>query len=749
MYRARLSGRRLATAVLALATVTAVTGTLVTAPAAFAAPVAAPLAAPLAVNDTAAVTIHASDEVVSAGTTGFLTSRPAWDGAGGRTFAWTYFADGTTVPLPGDRAFATGSDIAITGAGTTYTLRDMTKPGSSPTSIDLAAALGPDAVLVGAVGSVLFATKPDTHGRLDLYRVTAADGAVHQRKISYGTRNTGYKIVGSGGGEVLILGSADDGGTTAYFSTTYRLSGGGTDDRYEDTEPVDRWTAASTGGITPTHLAWTERRIDPNGASSKTEAVVHDRANHTSTRHDLGWTARVAVAGVIDDWFLYGLPDGINGSRDPLNALAARSVKGTATVKLLDHSTSHATAPDGSVLVRGGTVAEGEGLYRISLDTEGTPVATMVASAGRSTALEWVGHKVPEVLDGDRNPIWTEWTFNRGHVLLDLTFRHVATGRTSHQGHYLPLFSESIPWNGVMDDGLPAANGDYTWEAVAAPSNGIGGPVTASGTTRLARTANPHDFTDNGSADLLARDASGTLWRDDTYDWLDGGGLYAAKRTKIGTGFQAHTLIEGAGDLAGAPAGDFVARDGSGVLWSFLGKGDGTFAPRTRIGGGWNVYDKIAAGSDLTGDGRPDLVATDKAGGLWLYKATGNWATPYAPRTRIGTGWGIYHQITAVGDTVGTPAGDLVARDTSGVLWLFSGKGDGTFLPRVRIGGGWNAFTQLVGMGDADNDGRGDLLAYGAGGTYVYLGTGTESAPFTRISTSLYRGEGTKFNSVS
>ncbi|CAM5597403.1 hypothetical protein STANM309S_01554 [Streptomyces tanashiensis] len=428
------------------------------------------------------------------------------DGAGGRTFAWTYFADGTTVPLPGDRAFPTGSDIAVTGAGTTYTLRDMAKPGSSPTSVDLAAALGPDAVLVGAAGSVLFATKPDTHGRLDLYRVNAADGTVHQQKISYGTRNTGFKIVGSGGGEVLILGSADDGGTTAYFSTTYRLSGGGTDDRYEDTEPVDRWTAASTGGITPTHLAWTERRINPDGTSSKTEAVVHDRANHTSTRHDLGWTARAAVAGVIGDWFLYGLPDGIRDSnRDPLNALTARSVKGTATVKLLDHLTSYATAPDGSVLVRGGTLAEGEGLYRISLDAEGTPVATMVASAGTPTALEWVGYKVPEVLDGDHNPIWTEWSFTRGNVVLDLTFRHVATGRTSHQGHSLPLRSESIPWNGVMDDGLPATNGDYTWEAVAAPANGIGGPVTASGTTRLVRTANPHDFTDNGSADLLAR----------------------------------------------------------------------------------------------------------------------------------------------------------------------------------------------------------------------------------------------------
>ncbi|MYV71267.1 hypothetical protein GT043_36145, partial [Streptomyces sp. SID2131] len=112
-------------------------------------------------------------------------------------------------------------------------------------------------------------------------------------------------------------------------------------------------------------------------------------------------------------------------------------------------------------------------------------------------------------------------------------------------------------------------------------------------------------------------------------------------------------------------------------------------------------------------------------------------------------GFNTYDRLTAVGDVAGDAAGDVVARDTTGVLWLFPGKGDGTFLPRVRIGGGWNAFSQLVGMGDADNDGRADLLAYGSGGTYVYLGTGTESAPFTRIPTSLYRGEGTKFDSVS
>ncbi|MFJ8190094.1 FG-GAP repeat domain-containing protein [Streptomyces sp. NPDC096094] len=77
-----------------------------------------------------------------------------------------------------------------------------------------------------------------------------------------------------------------------------------------------------------------------------------------------------------------------------------------------------------------------------------------------------------------------------------------------------------------------------------------------------------------------------------------------------------------------------------------------------------------------------------------------------------------------------TAPGDLVARDKAGVLWLYLGKGDGTFAPRTRIGGGWNAYRYTVGIGDADRDGRRDLYAYGADETYYYPGTGNWRAPF-------------------
>ncbi|MCP9961230.1 hypothetical protein LUX05_07355 [Streptomyces somaliensis] len=66
----------------------------------------------------------------------------------------------------------------------------------------------------------------------------------------------------------------------------------------------------------------------------------------------------------------------------------------------------------------------------------------------------------------------------------------------------------------------------------------------------------------------------------------------------------------------------------------------------------------------------------------------------------------------------------------------------------MRVGSGWNAFTQLVGAGDVDGDGRPDMIAYGAGGTYVYRSTGSVTAPFSRQSTSLYAGEGSRFDNV-
>ncbi len=45
---------------------------------------------------------------------------------------------------------------------------------------------------------------------------------------------------------------------------------------------------------------------------------------------------------------------------------------------------------------------------------------------------------------------------------------------------------------------------------------------------------------------------------------------------------------------------------------------------------------------DVTDDGLPDLVARDASGVLWLYQGTANPASPFKPRIRIGAGWNAY-----------------------------------------------------------------------------------------------------------
>jgi len=237
-----------------------------------------------------------------------------------------------------------------------------------------------------------------------------------------------------------------------------------------------------------------------------------------------------------------------------------------------------------------------------------------------------------------------------------------------------------------------------------------------------------HDLDDDGLPDLLGRDASGVLWRDSAAD--------GRPRAAIGGGWQIYDKIEAVGDIAGWGNPGFVpelvARDKAGVLWLYSGREDGGLTKRVRIGGGWQVYTHLTGGSDLTGDGRPDVVAVDRSGVLWLYRSTGDASRPFAPRKRVGAGWGVYDQITAVGDLAGAPGGDLVARDRSGVLWLYLGTGSGTFTQRTKIGGGWQVYSELVAAGDADHDGRADLFAYTPATRTVslYSGTGDRHRPF-------------------
>ncbi len=234
----------------------------------------------------------------------------------------------------------------------------------------------------------------------------------------------------------------------------------------------------------------------------------------------------------------------------------------------------------------------------------------------------------------------------------------------------------------------------------------------------------------NNRYNLLARDASGVLWQ---YQGMGGGAFLT--RYRVGSGWNAYNTITPMTALRADGTGDAVARDASGVLWYYQGSANPSspFKGRLQVGSGWQAYDRIMGVRDVTNDGKPDLIAREKSGVLWLYKGTGVPSAPFATRSRVGAGWQAYNAIVSTGDLSGDGKADLVARDASGVLWSYQGTGSVTqpFATRTRVGAGWQAYNTIVGPSDLDGDGKVDLIGRdGTGTLWSYKGTGSLTTPF-------------------
>ncbi|MFF9913927.1 FG-GAP repeat domain-containing protein [Streptomyces sp. NPDC013457] len=727
MIHARPARRRLVAAVVTVLAVTAGGGAL-TAPA-----VAAP--AVEAAHATAAADVApfpVKSTVFGATETGFLASvqGPPMDESGPTYSAHWVPADGSAAKEIGWGYTSTGSGNLVVSSGTTgATLTDIAT-GTKFKSISF----GTGHTYAGAAGKALFTTVLNDNGDRLIHMYSAASAWTGKMTTGLPGNATEIKVRPGTAAHALVTYTTGTGADAKKHVALLDLAANAITETYE--LPAAATTGKSNLAVSATHLAWVEYDENEN-----VTVVAVDRAAKSSQKFAVGsaWRKDIEV-GLVGDWVTYGTRSGLSADvePEPLAALTARSLKdGTTTRKLLDHTLTAAVAPDGSQMVRGGTVDQGEGVYRIAAGADGTPAATLVASSGESTRVALLGSKVPSTIDldanGGRTPL--EFTLSRYNVRGTVTLRHTATGKVYVIGFVQPANGVvRFDWTADLENETFGAEnalaGAYTWEISAEPMNAIGPTLKETGAFTATRKAAPHDFDDNGSPDVLVRDSAGKLWRTDTHYDATNKQLRPAEQTLVGSGWNMFNQIEAAGNIAGSPAGDLVARDTTGVLYHYLGKGDGTFASRVKIGTGWQIYNKIAAGSDLNGDGKADLLATDTSGALYLYKGTGSATAPYAARVKVGTGWGIFNQLTAVGNIAGTAAGDLVARDTSGVLWLYQGRGDGTFAPRTKIGSGWNAYTHLVGVGDANRDGRPDLYAYGANGTYLYKSTGSATAPF-------------------
>ncbi|WP_328943902.1 FG-GAP-like repeat-containing protein [Streptomyces sp. NBC_00250] len=730
---------RLAAAVTAVLAVTALgAGTLATAPTAFA---AAPAQAPAQAGQAAELpVVPAAARVTGTGTTGFLTYGSG-DEEADSGLLWTPFAGGEPTPLqsPDGGGWAmSGSDVVVLGdtgfmaRARSLTLRNMAAPTAPGVEIDLGALNGNYVTVLSPTSVLAQVTKED--GTAELHVVTKDGTATSSRRISglpadadhfftSAAVQDGFALIGYETGPA----GARTGGRALIDTTAGTVS-----ETYASAESGYGTSALMLSG---SHVAWQESE-----SGTGRYVVSVDRSTRQVKRTVLGADDEYSTQ-LVGGWLVYG-----NAWR-PGKAVP---LAGGETIDIAEKVTGSAGAGDGSAVISGRRTADGSGLFRIVASESGAPAVTKVADMTEALRIEQVHIPDSVNLDQTGGEVTLGWTLSRSDASLDVSLHHIASGKEFHTRVPAPATGTrfSFTWDGRID-GVDAPNGRYAVSAEATPLDGVGEPAFQGWLFTARRTYNAHDYTNNGSTDVLARDASGVLWRDDLRDRSADGHVETAGRTRIGSGWNTYKQIEAVGDLDGDQVADLIALDGSGVLWHYLGKGDGTFSTRVKVGGGWGVYNKLTGGSDLDGDGRSDLLATDASGVLWFYKGTGDVAKPFATRVKVGGGWGVYNQLTAVGDMAGTAAGDMVARDTAGVLWLYQGDGRGNFTTRVRVGGGWGAFSQLVGAGDVDDDGRPDLIAYGTGGTYVYRSTGSATSPFSRRTTDLYAGEGTRFTSVA
>jgi hypothetical protein len=172
---------------------------------------------------------------------------------------------------------------------------------------------------------------------------------------------------------------------------------------------------------------------------------------------------------------------------------------------------------------------------------------------------------------------------------------------------------------------------------------------------------------------------------------------------------------------------DLLTIDPSGVLYRYDSNSmDGGFAGRVVMGRGWQARDLVTMVGDWDGTGMAqDVVGRDSSGNLWLYTGAGRSAGFTGSRI-IGKGWSGISGLLSPGDWNGDGNADLIARRRSdNSLWLYPGNGSGGFGTASQIGSGWGGMSSFEATGDFDLNGTSDFIVRRTDGAMLlYRGNG-------------------------
>ncbi|MDA1362223.1 VCBS repeat-containing protein [Glycomyces luteolus] len=377
-------------------------------------------------------------------------------------------------------------------------------------------------------------------------------------------------------------------------------------------------------------------------------------------------------------------------------------------------------------------------LYLYPGKGDGTFAARTVAGSGGWNAMDTIatsgdmdGNGTIDLLARTRDADWYYIYWGDGDGTFDLfkpmyvpsglgdadparTFRHFAAGGDYNGDGYGDLLA------------IDARNGQMVLRSF---DNGFDlhpGQVIGTGwnahrlpTTEVDRT---YEYTGDGRTDVLATRTSDS-WR---YIYPGNGKGGFSARDEVGA-LPGMNLYQTAGDMTGDGNADLLVRTTGGVLYVYKGDGyQGVHYERVTVGAGWNAMSTIIGGQDYNSDDRVDVLAVEKSTGyLWLYPGKGNGTV--GSRVKIGTGWNAMREITAVGDLDHDGHADVIAiRGSDNCMYFYGGRGDGTLKPAVKTSCNWVGYDSVTAVGDFNGDGQADWLARrkSDGALYLYKGNG-------------------------